>query len=119
MPPGEFPNSVASYCSSDGGSVDGSYLPSAFVGQSGDIDQVGDLGIGDSGATSHMTRSADLMYATRLPPPRFRIILGDKSIKKVHFIGKTDLVFYSRTDYPVTLYDVSFVPDLGFNLLSS
>ena len=25
---------------------------------------------------------------------------------------------HSRTDYPVTLYDVSFVPDLGFDLFS-
>ena len=29
-----------------------------------------------------------------------------------------DLVFHSRTDNPVTLYDVSFVPDLGFNQFS-
>ena len=27
-------------------------------------------------------------------------------------------MFHSRTEYPVTLYDVSFVPDLGINLLS-
>ena len=27
-------------------------------------------------------------------------------------------MFHSRTDYPVTLYDVSPVPDLGFNLFS-
>ena len=27
-------------------------------------------------------------------------------------------MLHSRTDYPVTLYDVSFVPDLGFNLFS-
>ena len=40
------------------------------------------------------------------------------TIKKVQFIGKVDLVFHSRTDYPVALYDVSFVPDLGFNLFS-
>ena len=32
-----------------------------------------------------------------------------------HYI---DLVFHSRTDHPVTLHDVSFVPDLGFNLFS-
>ncbi|CAM9639204.1 unnamed protein product, partial [Ascophyllum nodosum] len=31
---------------------------------------------------------------------------------------KLDLVFHSRTDYLVTLHDVSFVPDLGFNLFS-
>ena len=27
-------------------------------------------------------------------------------------------MFQSRTNYPVTLHDVSFVPDLGFNLFS-
>ena len=78
---------------------------------------MGGAWIGDSEATSHMTRNIDLMYDTRPPPPhRSRIILGDGSIKEVQFIGKIELVFHSRTDYPVTLYDVSFVPDLGFNL---
>ncbi|CAN0141708.1 unnamed protein product [Ascophyllum nodosum] len=38
------------------------------------------------------------------------------SIRKVQFVGKLDLVFHSRTDHPVTLHNVSFVPDLGFNL---
>ena len=36
-----------------------------------------------------------------------------------NFVGKLDLVFHSRTDHPVTLHDVLFVPDLGFNLFSS
>ena len=60
-----------------------------------------------------------LTSCTTLGPPdphRSRIILGDGSIKKVHFVGKIDLVFHSRTDHPITLHDVSFVPDLGFNL---
>ena len=66
-----------------------------------------------------MTRNADLMYNTRPPSPhRSRIILGDGSIKNVHFVGKHDLVFHSRTDHPITLHDVSFVPDLGFSLFS-
>ena len=57
-------------------------------------------------------------YTTLKPPSpqRSRIILGDGSIKKVQFVGKIDLVFHSRTDYQVTLHNVSFVPDLGFNL---
>ena len=33
-------------------------------------------------------------------------------------LSKLDLVFHSRTDHPVTLHDVSFVRDLGFNLFS-
>ena len=66
-----------------------------------------------------MTRSGDQMYDSRSPPPhRSRIILGDGSIKKIQFIGKIDQVFHSRTDYSVTLYGVSFEPDLGFNLFS-
>ena len=27
-------------------------------------------------------------------------------------------MFHSRTDHPVTLHDVSFVPEVGFNLFS-
>ena len=42
----------------------------------------------------------------------------NESIKKVQFIGKTDLVLHSKTDYPVTLYDVYVLPDLGLNLFS-
>ena len=61
MPPGEFPRSVLSDYRTNGDSTGGSYLPSAFVGQPVGIDQVGDVWIGDSGATSRMTRSADLM----------------------------------------------------------
>ena len=102
-----------------GDRVGGSYFPSAFLGQQVGIDQVGDVWIGDSGATSHTMGSADLIYDTGPPSPhRSRIILGDGSIKKVQFVGKLDLVFHSRTDNPVTLHDVSFVPDLGFNLFS-
>ena len=33
-------------------------------------------------------------------------------------MGKIDLVFHSRTDYQVTLHNVSFIPDLGFNVFS-
>ena len=90
-----------------------------FVGQPVGVDQVNDVEIGDSGLTTHMTRNADLMYGTRASSPhRSTIILGDGSIRKVKFVGKLNLVFHSRTDHPVTLHDVSFVPGLGFNLLS-
>ena len=103
----------------DGDSVGGSYLPSAFVGQPVGVDQVNDVWTDDSGATTHMTRNADMMYDTRPPSPhRSRIIVGDGSIRKVQFVGKLGLVFHSRTGHPVTLHDVSFVPDLGFNLFS-
>ena len=90
-----------------------------IVGQPVGIDQVDDVWIGDSDATTHMTRNADMLYDTRLPSShRCRIILGDGSIKKVQFVGKLDLVFHSRNDYPLTLYEVSLVSDMGFNLFS-
>ena len=117
VPPGEFLSSDLTDRRTDGGSVGGSYLTSALVGQSERVDQVNDVWVRDSGATTHMTRNADLMYDTRLPSShRSRIILGDGSIRKVQLVGKLDLVFHSRTYHPVTLHDVSFVPGLGFNL---
>ena len=119
MPPGEFSSPDLSDWRADDGSVGGSYLPSEIVGQPVGIDQVGDVWIGDNGATTHMTRNTDLMYDTKPPSPqRSRIILGDGSIKTVQSVGKIDFVFHSRTDYQVTLHKVSFVPDLGFNLFS-
>ena len=114
MQPGEFTSSVSSDWNSNCDSVGGSYLAAVFVGQLVGIEQVRGLWIGDSGATSQMTRNADLTYDTRPPPPRrSRTTLGDGLIKKVPFIGTIYLVFYSRTDYPVTLYDMWSVPDLG------
>ena len=119
MPPGEFSSSDLTDKRADGDRVGGSYLPSAFVGQPVGVDQVNDVWIGDSGATTYMTRNADMMYDTRPPSPhRSRIILGDGSIRKVQFFGNLDLVFHSRIDHPVPLHDVSFVPDLSFNLFS-
>ena len=119
MLPGEFSSLDLTDGRVDGDSVGSSYLPSAFVGQPVGVDQVNDVWIGDSGATTHMTRNADMMYDTKSPSPhRSRIILGDGSTRIVEFVGKLDLVFHSRTDHPVTLHDVSFVPDLGFNLFS-
>ena len=119
MPPGEFLSSDLTHRRTDGGTVGGSYLPSAFVGQSVGVAQVNYVWIGDSSATTPMTRNADMMYDTRpLSPHRSRTILGDGSIRKVRFVGKLDLVFHSRTDHPATLHDVSLVPDLGLHLFS-
>ena len=82
MPPGEVSSSDLTGGRVDGDSVDGSYLPSAFVGQPVGVDRVNDVWIGDSGTTTHMTRSAELMYGTKpLSPHRSRIILGDGSIR--------------------------------------
>ena len=73
MPPGEFSSSDLNDGRVDGDSVGGSYLPSAFVGQPVGVDQVNDVWIGDSGATKHMTRNADMMYDTKPPlPPQIK-----------------------------------------------
>ena len=52
------------------GGVSSSHLPSTFVGQPVGIDQVDDVWIDDSGATTCMTRNAGSMYDYRpsLPP---------------------------------------------------
>ena len=70
MSPDEFSSSGLTDGRVDGDSVGGSYLPSAFVGQPVGIDQVGDVWIGDSGTTTHMTRNDDLMYDTKPPSPQ-------------------------------------------------
>ena len=74
---------------------------------------------GKAGARASATRMVLTNNISNRGPHKSRIILGDGSIKMVHFVGKLDLVFHSRTDHPVTLHDVSFVPDVGFDLFSS
>ena len=50
-----------------------------------------DVWIGDNGATTHMTRNADMMYDTRPPSPhRSGTILGDGSIRNVQFLENLD-----------------------------
>ena len=119
MPPGEFASGYFHDWGVEEGGVGSSYLPSAFVGQPVGIDHINDVWIGDSGATTHMTRNSDMIYDTRPPSPSgSRIILGDGSTKKVQLAGTLDLVIHSRADHPVTLHDVSFVSDSGINLFS-
>ena len=80
--------------------VEEALTPSTFVGQPVGIDQVGGLWVRDSEAACRMTNNAEFP-----PPIRSRVTLGDGSAKKVEFIGKIDLIFYS-TRYPATLYNV-------------
>ena len=106
--PGEFLSPDLSDWRADDGSVGGSYLPLGFVGQPVGIDQFGDIWIDDSGATTHMTRNADLMYDTKpLSPQRSRIILSDGSIKKVQFVGKSTWCFTAgpTTRSPCIMYN--------------
>ena len=67
MPPGEFSSSDLSDRLADGDGVGGSYLPSPFVGQPVGVDHVNDVWVGDSGATTHMTRNADMICDIKPP----------------------------------------------------
>ena len=97
MPPGKFSSSGLTDGRSDDDSVGGSYLPSAFVGQLVGVDQVNDVWIGDSGATTHMTRSAELMYDTRPPSPHRS--KNYKSFNKKAYYKLGTLSFQSHSKY--------------------
>ena len=97
--------------------VPGSYLHSAFVVQSGSNED--DVWIADSGASCHMTHDRTRMYNARPPPPgRETITIGDRRRIKVEYIGNMDVIFHGKSDQRITLIDVAYVPDLGFNLHS-
>ena len=97
--------------------VPGSYLHSAFVVQSGSNDD--DVWIADSGASCHMTHDRTRMHNARPPlPGRETITIGDRRRIKVEYIGNMDVIFHGKRDQRITLIDVAYVPDLGFNLYS-
>ena len=97
--------------------VPGSYLHNAFVVQSGSNGNY--VLIADSGASCHMTHDRAKMYNMRPPPPgRETITIGDRRRINVEYIGKMDVIFYGKSDQRITLIDVAYVPDLGFNLYS-
>ena len=59
------------------------------------------------------------MYNTRPPPPgRETITIGDRRRIKVEYIGNMDVIFHGKSDQRITVVDVAYVPDLGFNLYS-
>ena len=97
--------------------IPGSYLHSAFVVQSGSNED--DVWIADSGASCHMTHDETRMYNARTPPPgRETITIGDRRRIKIEYIGTMDVIFHGKSDQRITLIDVAYVPDLGFNLYS-
>ena len=114
-PPGKF--HVPNESLVEDVTVPGSYLHSAFVVQSGSNDD--DIWIADSGASCHMTHDRTRMYNARPSPPgRKTITIGDRRRIKVEYIGNVDVIFHGKSDQRITLIDVAYVPDLGFNLYS-
>ena len=66
-----------------------------------------------------MTHEGTRMYNTRPPPPgRETITIGDRRRIKVEYVGKMDVIFHGKSDQRITMLDVAYVPDLGFNLYS-
>ena len=97
--------------------VPGSYLHSAFVVQSGSSED--GVWIADSGASCHMTHDRTRAYNVRPPPlGRETITIGDRRGIKVEYIGNMDVIFHGKSNQRITFVDVSYVPDLGFNLYS-
>ena len=97
--------------------VPGSYLHNAFVVQLGSNED--DVWIADSGASCHMTHDRTTMYNARPPPPgRETITIEDRRRIKVEYIGNINVIFHGKSDQRITLIDIAYVPDLGFNLYS-
>ena len=97
--------------------VPSSYLHSAIVVQSGSNED--GVWVADSGASCHMTHNRTRMYNVRPPPPgREKNTIRDPRRTRVEYIGNMDVIFHGKTDQRITLIDVAYVPDLGFNLYS-
>ena len=91
------------------------YLHSAFAAQS--KGSCSDVWIGDSDASCHMTNNAPKMYCVRPPLLDQRdVTTSDGTRLRVECVGNIDVVFQGRSDEPITLCDVSYVPDLRFDL---
>ena len=96
-------------------SFSNSYLPSAFVAYSQNSRR--DVWIGDSGASCHMANDTSKMYCVRPPLPDQReVTTSDGTRLRVECIRSINVIFHEKSDEPMTLCDVSYVPDLKFNL---
>ena len=61
-------------------------------------------------------RTRTRMYNARPPPPGCKTItIGDRRRIKVEYINNMDVIFHGKRDQRITLIDVAYVPDLGFN----
>ena len=77
-------------------------------------DCIGEKWIADSGASFHMTHSADLLSDVRLCDDKVRI--GDNHLIDVVEYGTLTVVFPGNPT--VKLLDMDYVPEIAFNLFS-
>ena len=93
------------------------YLHSAIAAQSKGSSS--DVWIGDSGTSCFMTNDASKMLCVRPPLPDQReVTTCDGTRLRVECVGNIEVVCHGRSDEPIRLCDVSYVPDLRFNLFS-
>ena len=75
--------------------------------------------VSDNAATMHMTQNGDGMYDCVAPSvDNDRVIVGGRAELRVEYYGKLDIKFHASEDVIVTLLNVAYVPQLGFNLFS-
>ena len=75
--------------------------------------------IGDRGASCYIRNDASKMYCVSPPPSNRReVITGDGTRLRVECVGNIDGGFHGRSEEHITLCDVSYVPDLKFNISS-
>ena len=75
--------------------------------------------IDDRGASCYIRNDASKMYCVSLPPSNQReVITGDGTRLRVECVGNIDGGFHGRSEEQITLCDVSYVPDLKFNMFS-
>ena len=97
--------------------ISSNYLPSAFAAQS--KDNSSDVWIRESGGSCHMTNDASKMYCVNPPPSdQWAVTTSDGTRQRVEYIGNVDVVFHGRSDEPITLCDISYVPGFRFNIFS-
>ena len=89
------------------------YLPSVFAAQP--KDSRSDVWICDSGVSCHMPNDATTIYCGRPPPSGQReVTTSDGTGQRVEYVGNFDMVIHGRSNEPITLCDVSYVPSTRF-----
>ena len=111
------PCSSVSLSSGNNTTFSNNYLPSAFAVLS--MDKSRDVWMGGSGASCHVTNDENKIYYVRPSPSDQRKVTTNDGIRqKVEYVGNIDVVFHGRSDEPITLCDVSYIPGLIFNISS-
>ena len=66
-----------------------------------------------------MTNDATKMYCVIPPPSDQREVTTSNGTRLVvKYVRNIDVVFCGRSDAPITLCDVSYIPSLRFNIFS-